>query len=139
MALEFRGVVHCLHRRVLLSARMSGGLPGLHAGSRQPLTRVMAQSASTRRAWGPTRRLLGLLPGIERISVRDLASASRVLVCGQVMAQEERTRSPALPVGFGEMLRHHRRAAGLTQQGLAERAGLSEHGIQKLESGASHP
>jgi non-specific serine/threonine protein kinase len=37
------------------------------------------------------------------------------------------------------MLRQHRRAAGLTQKSLAERAGLSEHGIQKLESGATHP
>jgi non-specific serine/threonine protein kinase len=55
------------------------------------------------------------------------------------MAREERTQSPAIPVPFGDMLRQHRRAAGLTQKGLAERAGLSEHGIQKLESGATHP
>jgi predicted ATPase/DNA-binding XRE family transcriptional regulator len=55
------------------------------------------------------------------------------------MAHEERTRVSAVPVRFGEMLRQHRRAAGLTQKSLAERAGLSEHGIQKLESGAAHP
>jgi len=55
------------------------------------------------------------------------------------MAHEERTPSPSAPVRFGEILRQHRRAAGLTQEGLAERAGLSEHGIQKLESGATHP
>ena len=30
-------------------------------------------------------------------------------------------------------------AAGLTQEALAERAGLSVHGVQKLESGGSHP
>jgi transcriptional regulator with XRE-family HTH domain len=40
---------------------------------------------------------------------------------------------------FGELLRRHRQAAGLTQQELAERAGLSVHGIQKLERGATHP
>jgi predicted ATPase/DNA-binding XRE family transcriptional regulator len=43
------------------------------------------------------------------------------------------------PTTFGDLLRHHRQAAGLTQQGLAERAGLSVHGIQKLERGATHP
>src|SRR5215471_19197448 len=43
------------------------------------------------------------------------------------------------PITFGDLLRHHRREAGLTQQDLAERAGLSLHGIQKLERGATHP
>jgi transcriptional regulator with XRE-family HTH domain len=40
---------------------------------------------------------------------------------------------------FGDLLRHHRLAAGLTQEALAEQAGLSVHGIQKLERGATHP
>jgi predicted ATPase/DNA-binding XRE family transcriptional regulator len=40
---------------------------------------------------------------------------------------------------FGELLRQHRRAARLTQEELAERAGLSVHGVQKLERGATHP
>lgn len=40
---------------------------------------------------------------------------------------------------FGDLLRQHRLAAGLTQEALAERAGLSVHGIQKLERGAAHP
>ena len=40
---------------------------------------------------------------------------------------------------FGDLLRQYRLAAGLTQEGLAERAGLSVHGIQKLERGATHP
>jgi transcriptional regulator with XRE-family HTH domain len=40
---------------------------------------------------------------------------------------------------FGDLLRHYRQAAGLTQEGLAERAGLSVHGIQKLERGVTHP
>ena len=43
------------------------------------------------------------------------------------------------PSTFGDLLRDHRQAAGLTQQQLAERAGLSVHGIQKLERGATHP
>ncbi len=43
------------------------------------------------------------------------------------------------PTTFGDLLRHHRQAAGLTQQELAERAGLSVHGIQKLERGATRP
>ncbi len=36
---------------------------------------------------------------------------------------------------FGELLRRHRLAAGLTQEELAERAGLSAHGISDLERG----
>ncbi|HEY1297130.1 MAG TPA: helix-turn-helix domain-containing protein, partial [Chloroflexota bacterium] len=40
---------------------------------------------------------------------------------------------------FAELLRRHRLAAGLTQEALAERAGLSEHGVQRLETGASRP
>jgi transcriptional regulator with XRE-family HTH domain len=40
---------------------------------------------------------------------------------------------------FGALLRRHRVAAGLTQEALAERAGLSVFGVQKLERGATHP
>lgn len=40
---------------------------------------------------------------------------------------------------FADLLRRHRLAAGLTQEALAERANLSVNGIQKLESGGSHP
>jgi transcriptional regulator with XRE-family HTH domain len=40
---------------------------------------------------------------------------------------------------FGDLLRQHRLAPGLTQEALAERAGLSVHGIQKLERGATRP
>jgi predicted ATPase/DNA-binding XRE family transcriptional regulator len=46
--------------------------------------------------------------------------------------------SPA-PNSFGDLLRQHRLAAGLTQENLAERAGLSVHGIHKLERGLTHP
>jgi non-specific serine/threonine protein kinase len=40
---------------------------------------------------------------------------------------------------FSDLLRHHRLELGLTQEALAERAGLSVHGIQKLERGVTRP
>src|SRR5919204_2853080 len=40
------------------------------------------------------------------------------------------------PEGFGALLREHRIAAGLTQEALADRAGLSVRGIADLERGA---
>ena len=43
------------------------------------------------------------------------------------------------PPGFGGLLRGHRRAAGLTQEALAERAGLSVRGLQHLEAGDASP
>ncbi|MEX1158468.1 MAG: helix-turn-helix transcriptional regulator, partial [Thermomicrobiales bacterium] len=39
---------------------------------------------------------------------------------------------------FGDLLRHARRATGLTQEELAERAGLSARGISDLERGVVH-
>ena len=56
-----------------------------------------------------------------------------------IVAREELAPRLATSASFGELLRQHRLAAGVTQEGLAERAGLSVHGIQKLESGATHP
>jgi non-specific serine/threonine protein kinase len=43
------------------------------------------------------------------------------------------------PAAFGALLRAHRRAAGLTQEALAERAGLSRRGLQHLEAGDARP
>ncbi len=41
---------------------------------------------------------------------------------------------------FGAVLRRYRMAAGLSQEQLAEQAGLSAHGISDLERGArTHP
>jgi transcriptional regulator with XRE-family HTH domain len=40
---------------------------------------------------------------------------------------------------FGEQLKGYRLAAGLTQEALAERAGVSARGIQALENGESKP
>jgi transcriptional regulator with XRE-family HTH domain/tetratricopeptide (TPR) repeat protein len=45
-------------------------------------------------------------------------------------------RSIGLPTSFGALLRHYRTAAGLTQEGLAERAGLSVRNLRDLERGA---
>jgi predicted ATPase len=41
--------------------------------------------------------------------------------------------------GFGEQLRRHRQAANLTQEALAERAGLSVRGLKYLEQGVKRP
>jgi predicted ATPase/DNA-binding XRE family transcriptional regulator len=41
--------------------------------------------------------------------------------------------------GIGELLRQHRARAGLTQEALAERAGLSARGVQDIERGLSTP
>src|SRR5262245_30621697 len=38
--------------------------------------------------------------------------------------------------GFGELLRRYRMATGLSQEDLAERAGVSTRGISDLERGA---
>ncbi len=39
---------------------------------------------------------------------------------------------------FGDLLREYRRAAGLTQEELAERAGVSPRSISELERGGAH-
>jgi predicted ATPase/transcriptional regulator with XRE-family HTH domain len=49
------------------------------------------------------------------------------------MSDSENTSS------FGPLLRRHRLAAGLTQEALAERAGLGTRSIQHLERGESRP
>jgi predicted ATPase/transcriptional regulator with XRE-family HTH domain len=43
-----------------------------------------------------------------------------------------------LPRPFGELVRHHRRAQGLTQEQLAERAQLSLHTVNNIERGVLH-
>jgi transcriptional regulator with XRE-family HTH domain len=53
--------------------------------------------------------------------------------------EASRPESPSPPGGtqesFGALLRHHRLAAGLSQEQLAERAGLSVHALSALEGG----
>jgi transcriptional regulator with XRE-family HTH domain len=46
------------------------------------------------------------------------------------------TGKPGTGGAFGTLLRRHREAAGLTQEGLAERARLSVRGLSDLERGA---
>jgi predicted ATPase/DNA-binding XRE family transcriptional regulator len=46
---------------------------------------------------------------------------------------------PVAPALFADLLRQHRLAAGLTQEALAERAGLSVNGIQRLERAPGNP
>jgi transcriptional regulator with XRE-family HTH domain len=47
--------------------------------------------------------------------------------------------SSQAPDSFGTLLRQYRLTLGLTQDALAERAGLSAHGIQKPERGTTQP
>src|SRR5215813_3885854 len=62
--------------------------------------------------------------------------------CGRHRAASQladwRTSTMATPsdVTFGDMLRQLRKASGLTQAELAERAGLSVRGLNDLERGA---
>src|SRR5436305_1546123 len=51
----------------------------------------------------------------------------------------ERDHERAATHRFGSLLRSHRLAAGLTQAGLAQRAGVSTRGIQDIERGITHP
>src|SRR5262249_11519279 len=44
----------------------------------------------------------------------------------------------ALPSSFGELVREHRRIPGLTQEELAERAGVSPRSISEVERGGAH-
>src|SRR5713101_8469863 len=47
-----------------------------------------------------------------------------------------RQELPSRDLLFGDLLRRHRQAAGLTQEALGERAGLSVRGLSDLERGA---
>src|SRR5439155_24518426 len=49
---------------------------------------------------------------------------------------EVRTMDRGMPRAFGDVLRAYREAAGLTQEDLAERTGLSREAISALERGA---
>jgi transcriptional regulator with XRE-family HTH domain len=58
---------------------------------------------------------------------------------GGCYAQHGCLELPVAAQSFGDLLRAHRLAVGLTQEAVAERAGLSVHAIQKLERGVTHP
>ena len=53
----------------------------------------------------------------------------------QVYAGEYRMPTASSPGHFGELLQQYRAAAGLSQDELAQRAGLSQRGISDLERG----
>ena len=47
--------------------------------------------------------------------------------------------APDAPAPFGALVRRHRRAAGLTQEALAARAGVGLRTLQALEAGRQRP
>jgi len=59
---------------------------------------------------------------------------------GKQVHRMDESRDPTATqrLTFGQALKRHREAAGLTQDALAERAGLSTRGISDLERGARH-
>ena len=82
-----------------------------------------------RRARAPARG--GRWTGEERGEERDVAGAGSDAGGGGGVAA---AGAPAGPP-FGALLRHARQAAGLTQEALAERAGLSARALSDLERG----
>jgi transcriptional regulator with XRE-family HTH domain len=56
-----------------------------------------------------------------------------------VEIRPDNSRQRRVPTRFGMLLKRHRRAAGLTQSGLAERARMSMRGIQDIERGVTQP
>ncbi len=63
------------------------------------------------------------------IRLRELARAARRVV------ETDTVMDTPQSVSFGALLKRYRQAAGLTQEELAERAGLSRRGIADLERG----
>jgi predicted ATPase/DNA-binding XRE family transcriptional regulator/Tfp pilus assembly protein PilF len=61
----------------------------------------------------------------------------RVLLCAPSAVDEEHDVTTEPAWAFADLLRRYRRTAGLTQEELAERAGLSARALRNLESGAS--
>jgi transcriptional regulator with XRE-family HTH domain len=62
-----------------------------------------------------------------------------VIFCARSGGTRRTRMSTTLSSSFADLLHQHRLAAGLTQEALAERAGMSVHGIQKLERSATRP
>lgn len=82
---------------------------------------------SWRRCWVRLARRLGTCAG----SKDAVVSATLADVQGEEGAN-------AVATQLGELLREHRRAAGLTQEELAERARVSPRSISDLEHGGAH-
>src|SRR5947209_19274282 len=58
-------------------------------------------------------------------------------MCG-AMLPASRTVSVATQESFGQLVRRYRRDALLTQEALAERAGISVRAVQGIEAGSKH-
>src|SRR5262249_29378304 len=69
-------------------------------------------------------------------SIRNPRIYPRNHVIGCIQSRPGGALATRDELSFGDLLRQHRRAAGLTQGRLAERAGLSARGIADLERGA---
>src|SRR5687767_6765951 len=67
----------------------------------------------------------------------DYSSATPLSMAATEWGQRQPRRPPAVEsTAFGKLLRRHRDAAGLTQDALAEKAGLSARTVSDLERGA---
>ena len=72
------------------------------------------------------------------LTAATMAQPSRLSTAQGGLGKDPRStmQRPAANATFGALLRWHRSVAGLTQDALAERAGLSRRGIADLERGA---
>jgi predicted ATPase/DNA-binding CsgD family transcriptional regulator/DNA-binding XRE family transcriptional regulator len=106
-----------------MSVRLSERLPGSVA-----LLCASAASVSTSITHASTHAFGGCVGGEADLKSKLLHLHAK---------QRGRTGAVAtMESGFGELLRHYRLAVGLTQEELAERAGVSTRGISDLERGA---
>src|SRR5205807_3505778 len=96
------------------------------AGSKAPTPRDMTQRRLCSRACE-----LG-----QTHAVRMLYAALSSVIWGYPGREQWVSTTTDTPRTFGSLLRHFRRLAGLSQEQLAERAGLSRRGIADLERGA---
>src|SRR5215468_7219286 len=67
--------------------------------------------------------------------MRSLETSQEVLTMPAACPELDETSISPEPVRFGDVLRNHRRAAGMTQEELAEAAGISPRSVSGLERG----
>jgi DNA-binding XRE family transcriptional regulator len=80
--------------------------------------------------WTEVAEVLGISPAHARKMHERAVKALKTLPASQPSEQP-----PATDATFGEIMRHFRVEAGLSQEALAERIGLSVRGINDLEHG----
>src|SRR5947209_17321201 len=86
----------------------------------------------------------GWVPGVAGGGSGTLLAKRPVLGRPRTMQRHDTTHTSAkpandLPLPFGDLLRRHRMDAGLTQEALIERAGVSVRALQDLERGVTRP